>query len=290
MTITGCLSEFSLPEILQFLERGSKSGLLTVKALSCQSGQPKSHYIWVNQGRIIAAASRLDHRGLVSLIAKRGLLPVRGAIGLARHYASSDRPLGLRFRSEGLLSAEQLRLLFRLQVVRQICALFELEDAWFQIESAFLLPLEEMTGLSVPATRVALPGLRALRNWTLLEEKLPQPGSRLMSTTKGKPNQRLNQIEWQVWEFTNGVASLQTIAHQLGLSVNEVQRIAFRLMVVGLVRELPLSAHPSQPDNFENLSKLEKRRFQIDIPSQSFLQGLACFLQGKPFVSPFSCY
>ena len=288
MTITGCLSEFSLPEILQFLEQGNKSGLLTVKALSCRSGLTKRHYIWVNQGRIIAAASRLDHRGLVSLIAKRGLLPVRGAIGLARHYASSHRPLGLRFRSEGLLSAEQLRLLFRLQVVRQVCALFELEDAWFQIESAFLLPLEEMTGLSVPATRVTLPGLRALRNWTFLEEKLPQPYSALVSTTEGKPNQRLNQVEWQVWEFTNGTSSLKQIAQQLSLSVNEVQRIAFRLMAVGLVKELPPSATPSKSISFEDFSKLETSRFQMDMPSQSFLKGLANFLQGKPLIGPFS--
>ena len=260
MTITGCLSEFSLPEILHFLERGNKSGLLTFKALSSQSGRTKRHYIWFNQGQIIAAASRLDHRGLVSLIAKRGLLPVRGAIGLARHYASSDRPLGLRFKSEGLLSTEHLRLLFRLQVMRQICALFELEEAWFQIESACHLPLEEMTGLSIPATQVTLPSLRALRNWTPLEKKLPHPDSTLISTTEGKPNQRLNQVEWQVWEFTNGTTWLKEIAQQLNLSINEVQRIAFGLMAVGLVKEISGSANLPKSVTFENFWQLETSR------------------------------
>ena len=280
MTITGCLSEFSLPEILHFLERGSKSGLLTVKALSGRSGRPKRHYIWVNQGRIIAAAGRLDHRGLISLIAKRGLLPVRGAIGLARHYASSDRPLGLRFRSEGLLSTEHLKLLFRLQVTRQIGALFELEEAWFQIESACLPPLEEMTGLSILATQVTLPSLRTLRNWTSLENKLPQPCSTLISAMEGKPKQRLNQVEWQVWEFTNGNMSLKEIAQQLNLSIHQVQRVAFGLIAVGLVREISSCKHLPRTGGFENYSKFESRT-PIGLSGPSFLQGLASFLQGK---------
>ncbi|MCG8366437.1 MAG: hypothetical protein MJA27_24270, partial [Pseudanabaenales cyanobacterium] len=114
---------------------------------------------------------------------------------------------------------------------------------WFQIESACHLPLEEMTGLSIPATQVTLPSLRALRNWTPLEKKLPHPDSTLISTTEGKPNQRLNQVEWQVWEFTNGTTWLKEIAQQLNLSINEVQRIAFGLMAVGLVKEISGSAN-----------------------------------------------
>ncbi len=283
MTITGCFSEFSLPEILNFLEHGSKSGLLTVKALSGRSGRPKRHYIWVNQGRIIAAASRLDRRGLISLIAKRGLLPVRGAIGLARHYASSDRPLGLRFRAEGLLSTEHLKLLFRLQITRQICALFELEEAWFQIESACLLPLEEMTGLSILATQVTLPSLRTLRDWTVLENKLPRPCSTLISAMEGKPKQRLNQVEWQVWEFTNGNLSLKEIAQQLNLSVQRVQRVAFGLIVTGLVKEISSSTLFPTATCFEKYSKLASNS-PMHLSGQSMLKGLASFLQGKPLI------
>ena len=72
MTFTGYLSTFSLPEIFEFLEQGYKTGLLSIRALKDnQNRGGKNHYIWLRQGRIVAAANRLDNQGLVSMIARR---------------------------------------------------------------------------------------------------------------------------------------------------------------------------------------------------------------------------
>ena len=61
MSIIGSLDDFSFPELLQFIEKGHKTGLLTIQAGSVsQASQSSVYYIWVYQGRIVAAGKRLD--------------------------------------------------------------------------------------------------------------------------------------------------------------------------------------------------------------------------------------
>lgn len=67
MSVTGSLADFSLPEIFQFIEKGRKTGLLTLSTVrGAQATLPRLHYIWVYQGQVIAASQRLDQQGLVS--------------------------------------------------------------------------------------------------------------------------------------------------------------------------------------------------------------------------------
>ncbi|MBE9183105.1 DUF4388 domain-containing protein [Oculatella sp. LEGE 06141] len=70
MAITGRLSVISLPEILQILDRGRKTGLLTIQTAPDNQTE-QLHYVWLSQGRIVAAAHRLDHTELVSMLVKR---------------------------------------------------------------------------------------------------------------------------------------------------------------------------------------------------------------------------
>ncbi|MHC5828117.1 MAG: DUF4388 domain-containing protein, partial [Nostoc sp.] len=146
-------------------------------------------------------------------------------------------PMGLCLKSQGLLQPEQLKLLFNTQVLRQVCALFQIKDALFTFDSTAKLPLAEMTGLSMSATEVILLGLRALRDWTALGDKLPDCTSGLSSLITKQPQIPLDAQESQVWEFVNGHISLENIANQLRISVETVQQIGFRLIVVGLAEE-----------------------------------------------------
>lgn len=280
MAITGYLTEFSLPEIFQFLEAGSKTGVLQIQALPAQPGQVRHHYIWLKQGRIVAAANQLNHQGLIALISQRGWLGDRAASRLAQS-CSADTPMGLCLKSQGILQSEQLKLLFYTQVMRQVCALFELQDGWFQFDPKVPLPIAEMTGLNAAPTEVTLAGLRALRDWTALNEKLPSPSSALVSIIEGKPNLNINQLEWQVWEFTNGTTPLTVIAEQLRLSIEKIQQIAFRLIIVGLAEEVPIIAAPPPAAESGKSDPLNTESADGSGVSQSFLQHLVGFLRNK---------
>jgi len=281
MSLTGSLTDFSLPEIFQFIEKGHKTGLLTLRALPGDEGKKNSvHYIWVYQGRIVAAANRLDHKGLVSLIAQRQWVSDRVVAKLAQ-LCPTDKPLGLCLKNQGVLQAAQIKRLFQIQVLQQVCALFQLKDAQFKFEQNAPIPAREMTGLSAPATEATLMGLRVLKNWDALVDKWPDPNGGLVSAITGQPHYRLDSLEWQVWEYTKGTVSLKAIAQQLRLPIEKVQQIAFRLITIDLAEEVPLVTGSFPTQAVEPLPAQLIDESERNNVSSSFLQNLVGFLRSK---------
>ncbi len=289
MSINGNFADFSLPELLQFLDQGKKTGVLHIE-LSSDKNQPSNkqlYYIWLHQGRVVAASDRLDEQGLTLMIAQRGWVSER-VISRVTNISSCfiNSPLGLCLKSQGLVQPEQLKLLFNSQVLRPVCALFQIKDRQFRFEPISTLPLREMTGLSMSATEVILIALRALRDWSALAEKLPDPTSGLSGLSTKQPRLQLNAQEWQVWEFANGEVSLEKIANQLNLTIETVLQIAFRLIVVGLAEEHFMVAAASIPMMEESIPEIP---VIAPVPepahkpaiSQSFLKNLVGFLRSK---------
>ena len=289
MSINGNFADFSLPELLQFLDQGKKTGVLHIE-LSSDKNQPSNkqlYYIWLHQGRVIAASDRLDQQSLTLMIAQRGWVSER-VISRVTNISSCfiNSPLGLCLKSQGLVQPEQLKLLFNSQVLRPVCALFQIKDGQFRFEPISTLPLREMTGLSMSATEVILIALRALRDWSALAEKLPDPTSGLSGLSTKQPKLQLNAQEWQVWEFANGEVSLEKIANQLNLTVETVLQIAFRLIVVGLAEEHFMVAAASIPMMEESIPEIPviapvPEPAHKPAVSQSFLKNLVGFLRSK---------
>ena len=284
MAITGNLADFSLPELLHFLDHGKKTGLLAIEILS-KNSKKEHYYIWLHQGRLIAASDRLDQKGLTLMIAQRGWISERVISRVANICPDFiNTPLGLCLKSQGLLQAEQLKLLFNIQVIRQVSALFQVEDGLFSFTPTTNLPIAEMTGLSMAANEVILMGLRLLRNLNAFADKLPDPTSALSSLIAKQPQMQLNAQEWQMWEFVNGQISLNNIATHLRISVETVQQIAFRLIVVGLVEEhfMLATATPNLTNSSPAIAlKTVEEPPQKKNLSHSFLKGLVSFLRHK---------
>ncbi len=280
MPVSGYLSNFSLPEVLQFLQEGNKTGLLTVRSLP-NTEQFSRYFIWFNQGRIIAAANRADYRGLVNMIAVRKWIPEAELHHLV-HQCPLRMPFGLHLKSQNLLSAEQMKLLFSVQIIRQICALFELVDGSFKFVSNVQLPYLEMTGISIPATDITLPGLRSLQNWSALESKLPLATSSILGTVKGDLPVKLNEKELQIWRFADGSIPIADMVKKLNLPLQAARRTAFCLTVAGLAEEVPMliklpnrtiAPDPEDPVTVDIPA--------ISAPSQAFLDRVRGFLQQK---------
>ncbi len=240
----------------------------------------------MHQGRIIAASDRLDHKGLTLMITQRGWMTERVITKMVQISPNAlHTPLGLFLKSQGMLQSEQVKLLFNTQVLRPICTLFQVEDGQFTFDAIASLPIAEMTGISMSATEVILMGLRALRDWRNLTDQLPECTSAL-SSLMTQPQIQLNAQEWQLWEFVNGNVSLNKIANHLRISVEIVQQIAFRLIVVGLVEEqfiinpipIPISEEPTI-----SMTMIEAEPEPITKPaiSHSFLQNLVGFLRNN---------
>jgi hypothetical protein len=196
-------------------------------------------------------------------------------------------PIGLYLKTQGFLQPEQLRLLFHAQVLQQVCALFRLKDARFKFDSKATLPTTEMTGLSLSATEATLMGLRVLRDWRSLADKLPEPTSALSRVVIGKRHLRLDSLEGRVWQLANGSVPLNALASQFKQPVEIIQQTAFRLISVGLVAEVPMIA-PSRtrPTGEEALESVpgtpdSSKDNNGQALSNSFMQNLLGFLRSK---------
>lgn len=241
MQVTGQLAEFSLPEIFQFVEQYHKSGLLSLQSASdADPQQLKTHYLWFKKGRIITIADNLDHKGLLSMLKQRGWLK-SNQVNLLHEWSGVEQPLGTYLTAKEVLTIEQLQLLFHAQVIQPVCALFKLPaSSRFVLDTKTTQPIAEMTGLNLSAAEAVLLGLRVLRDWTALAQKLPHSTWGLNKIHVGKPPLQLDSQETLVWSAADGKTSIEALAQRMQLPVETVQQIAFRMKMASLVTSVSL--------------------------------------------------
>ena len=283
MSLVGCLSEYSLAEIFNFVQEGNKTGLLSIEPDRCLSRSvDNAYYISFQTGRIMAVSSGqgLEYRGLLKMMEQRRWLSLEQVTGLSINANRLGQPLGTYLKSCNTLDTEQLRLLFDSQVVASICKLFgEIHYGKFKFDAQASLMYAEMTGISLTAQEVSLLGLRMLRDWSNLTFKLPAPESSLQKVLSTPPKLRLDTQESKVWNLADGELSITTIADRLGLSIEKIQQIAFRLCATGLLREV-LQPYIHQPIDLP--APITASSVSTTNPiSTSFLGKLIGFLKQK---------
>ena len=286
MSLAGHLSEYSLAEIFHFVQDGNKTGVLSIEPdLGLSPPIKDLHYISFQNGRIMSVAngSGLGNRGLLKLMAQRKWLSSEQVKLLETQIKLLTQPLGTHLKSQNIINAEQLTLLFNSQVLATACTLFEIRHGKFSFNPQAPLAYAEMTGLSLTTQEVTLRGLRVLKNWDGLAAKLPDPDFALQRLSSNLGGLRLDTSELNVWKLALGELSIAKIAASLEVDVAKIQQIGFRLSMVGLVQEV--SVEPDQPP----VNKM------MDLPtpvcvgggnatvpvSASFLSNLMGFLKKK---------
>jgi hypothetical protein len=282
MTLTGYLSEYSLAEVFNFVHQGNRTGLLSISTDIPPVEPPTdSHYLWFQTGRIMAVSTGIDGQGLLKAISQRKLVPNEHIEQLRTQVQKLHQPLGLHLKSRGLLTAEQLKLLFNSQAIAIVCKLFELRDARFHFDPCILPYNAEMTGISMPAQEVGLLGLRMLKNWDNLSDKLPDPQYAIQRLSLEEPSFRLDRHELQLWKLADGETSLNKLATPMSMPIEALQKTAYRLIVFGLVQEIPVEVLQPQIDRDMAVPELVLIREVKNTVSTSFLGNLMGFLKKK---------
>ncbi|MFS8901268.1 DUF4388 domain-containing protein [Synechococcus sp. H60.2] len=228
MAIVGDLQEFSLPDLLQLIEKGGKTGQLSIWA-------PNGIYkIWFYQGRVIAALPPEEEHRLESLLARSGLVSERVVEKLAS-FCGLEEPLGRCLQRQGLISPAALAKLFRHQLQVGLYSLFALEAGHFSFLPNAPMPYREMTGLSKGASALVLEGLQQLKLDQFPEENLPQPDSYFWRTSTELPLYKLSALEWGILEQVSPSRRLTDLARLLGADLLEVRYACARLAKLGLI-------------------------------------------------------
>jgi hypothetical protein len=284
MSLAGYLSEYSLAEIFHFVQDGNKTGVLSIEPdLGASKFIKDTHYVSFQNGRIMSVENGigLGNRGLLKMMEQRKWISAEQFGLMETQVSLLTQPLGTYLKSRSNVDTEQLTLLFNSQVIATACKLFEVHHGRFKFDQQARLNYAEMTGLSLDAQEVALLGLRMLKDWSGLTAKLPMPDFALQRFA-ADPKLRLDNQELKVWQLSVGELSIAQIARQLGLEVDRVQQIGFRLISIGLMQEV--TVEPSQPpvNKMMDLPKPVVIGGANNTPvSASFLGNLMSFLKKK---------
>ncbi len=168
MAIKGSLREASLPDVLQLLAMGQKTGCLSV------TDRSNFGYIYFDRGRISYASivNRRDRLG--DMLVKAAVLTqteLDSAID-AQGTQHRHKRLGEILIEQQILSREELHRYIRIQIEEAVYYLFTWTQGTFSFE-ADIRPDEHDVLVSINPESLLLEGARRVDEWSLIEKKVP---------------------------------------------------------------------------------------------------------------------
>jgi tetratricopeptide (TPR) repeat protein len=233
MAIKGNLKEASLPDVLQLLAMGQKTGCLSL------TDRSNFGYIFFERGRITYASivNRRDRLG--DLLVKNGLIQsqqLTDAIDDQARDPAKSR-LGEILIRRGAITRDQLEQYIRIQIEEAVYYLFTWSQGSFYFE-AEQRPDEGAMRVSINPENLLLEGARRIDEWSLIEKKIPSLDL-VFEIDRGKPmaGLELSEEQHRIVPLVDGKRSVQELIDESGMVEFDVGKALFGLIQAGF-------AHP----------------------------------------------
>jgi tetratricopeptide (TPR) repeat protein len=232
MAIKGNLREASLPDVLQLLAMGQKTGCLAV------TDRSNFGYIYFDRGRITYASivNRRDRLG--DLLVKNGLVRATElAAAIEDQAAHPGLRLGEILIRRGAITREQLEQYIRIQIEEAVYFLFTWSQGSFYFE-ADQRPEEGAMLVSINPENLLLEGARRIDEWSLIEKKIPSL-ELVFELDRQKPVEgiELSDEQRKILPLVDGRRSVQELIDESGMVEFDVGKALFGLIQAGF-------AHP----------------------------------------------
>lgn len=241
MAIRGSLKEASLPDVLQLLAMGKKTGCLSV------AHRNNFGYIYFDKGRICYASvvNRRDRLG--DMLVKNGVITqVQLDAAIAVQDKRRDRRLGELLVEQGALTLAQLHAAINVQIEESVYFLFTWNQGTFNFE-ADVIPDSHDHVVSINPESLLLEGARRVDEWGLVEKKIPTFDivfevdhiKVLSSDAELTPEHRA------VLNLVDGARDVQAIIDASGLVEFEVGKALYGLVNAGFIHRIGKTAPPA---------------------------------------------
>ncbi|HET7790568.1 MAG TPA: DUF4388 domain-containing protein [Gemmatimonadales bacterium] len=167
MAIKGSLKEASLPDVLQLLALGQKTGCLSI------ADRSNFGYIYFDKGRICYASivNRRDRLG--DILVKNGKISQEQLeAGVAQQGKERDKKLGQILVNQSVITQPELERYMRMQIEESVYYLFTWTAGTFNFE-ADVRPEQQDFLVSINPESLLLEGARRVDEWSLIEKKIP---------------------------------------------------------------------------------------------------------------------
>ncbi|MBI2795589.1 MAG: DUF4388 domain-containing protein [Gemmatimonadetes bacterium] len=234
MAIKGSLREASLPDVLQLLTLGKKSGCLSVTHRS------NFGYIYFDKGRISYASivNRRDRLG--DLLVKTGAISQSQLDqAIDQQGRERDKKLGEIMVGMGLLAREGLVAHIRTQIEEAVYFLFTWTQGTFSFEPD-VTPEQQDVLVSINPESLLLEGARRVDEWSLIEKKIPS-FDLVFDVDRHKLREaavKLTDEQNQLLLLVDGRRDVATLIEESGMVEFEVGKALYGLITAGFTQRV----------------------------------------------------
>jgi tetratricopeptide (TPR) repeat protein len=257
MAIRGNLREASLPDVLQLLAMGKKTGNLSI-------AQKQSFgNIYFNKGRISFASvvNRRDRLG--DVLVKHGLI-TRAELdsAIAEQTHAPERRLGEILVAKQLIAREELHRYIKLQIEEAVYFLFTWHEGTFAFD-ADVKPDEQDFLVSINPESLLLEGARRVDEWGEISKRIPS-----FDIVYGLDHERLDTSgvaltpeQESLIPLLNGERDVTALIDDTGLGEFEVAKALYALITAGFVH--PVGRRETAPSPTIDVRVAEHRNLGI---------------------------
>jgi tetratricopeptide (TPR) repeat protein len=238
MAIKGSLKEASLPDVIQLLFLGRRTGCLAL------ADRHNFGTIYFDEGHIVYAAivNRRDRIGDI-LVRSGRVTAEQLAQAIARQEGDRQHKLGEILLELGALTREELESYIRLQIEEAVYYLFTWTSGTFNFEAG-VRPEQEDFLVRINPEFLLLEGARRVDEWSLIEKKIPSFDLIFAVDPAhiGESAPTLSVEQQRLLPLLDGSRDVQALIEVSGLVEFELGKALFGLITAGFAHRVGTSA------------------------------------------------
>src|SRR5439155_1648968 len=238
MAIKGSLKEASLPDVLQLLALGQKTGCLSI------ADRSNFGYIYFDKGRICYASivNRRDRLGDI-LVKHQKITSDQLDAAIHRQSKERDKKLGEILVGMGVISQEDLERYMRVQIEESVYYLFTWTQGTFNFESE-VRPERQDFLVNINPESLLLEGARRVDEWSLIEKKIPS-FDLIFVVDKDRlaiSESTMTETQQRLLPLLNGSRDIHHLIEDSGLGEFEVGKALYGLITAGFLHRAGTTA------------------------------------------------
>ncbi len=237
MAIKGSLKEASLPDVIQLLFLGRRTGCLAL------ADRHNFGTIYFDEGHIVYAAivNRRDRLGDI-MVASGRITPEQLAGAIEQQKGERDRKLGEILVELGAIDRPELAQYIRHQIEEAVYYLFTWSSGTFNFEAG-VRPEREDFLVRINPEFLLLEGARRVDEWSLIEKKIPTFDIifSVDRTHLGESAPELTPEQRRLLPLLDGTRDVQQVFDRSGLTEFEAGKALFGLITAGFAHRVGTS-------------------------------------------------
>jgi hypothetical protein len=225
MSLIGNLRTMSLPDILQWIATGRKTGTLHLDHRSIQKR------IIFRDGKIATSWSNDPRESLGQFLIREALISEEQLFRALIRQEEQGKLLGVILIDEGRLDADQLRRVLRLKAEETIYDIFLWREGQFEFKEGEF-PRETAINIEVHVTEVVMEGIRRVDDWLRLRTSFP---SAAVTFKLMAPASHRDATEKQILNLVGAGKPLAAIALELRRSEFDAAALLYELLHRGII-------------------------------------------------------